>query len=100
MKKNCIIVLLISVFLVISVQTYVAGTNEKAPTKEGLVAVEKAPTKEVAVKKVPTKEGPVAVVPNPKFEAEPVLEGEDITHEFIIKNTGTQALNISRVKTG
>jgi hypothetical protein len=43
---------------------------------------------------------PVALVSSQRFEAPPVIEGEDITHEFIVKNTGTATLKISRVKTG
>jgi len=44
--------------------------------------------------------GPVAVIANANFMAEPVIEGNDITHSFVIKNTGTETLSISRVKTG
>jgi archaellum component FlaG (FlaF/FlaG flagellin family) len=46
------------------------------------------------------KQGPVAVVSNPRFEAAPVIEGNDITHNFVIKNAGADTLKISRVKTG
>jgi len=45
-------------------------------------------------------QGPVAVISNPRFETAPVIEGDDITHDFVIKNTGTSTLAISRVKTG
>jgi hypothetical protein len=45
-------------------------------------------------------QGAVAVVTNPKFEAAPVIEGNDIIHEFVIRNSGTDTLKISRVKTG
>ena len=46
------------------------------------------------------KNGPVAVISNSSFQAAPVIEGNDITHEFVIQNTGTEVLKISRVKTG
>jgi len=50
--------------------------------------------------KLENNQGPVAVVSNPRFDAAPVIEGNDITHEFVIKNSGTETLKISRVKTG
>jgi hypothetical protein len=43
---------------------------------------------------------PAAVVVDPVFKAQPVIEGNDIVHTFVIKNTGRETLNISRVKTG
>jgi len=46
------------------------------------------------------KKGPVAVITNASFTSAPVIEGNDITHEFVIKNSGTETLKISRVKTG
>ncbi len=50
---------------------------------------------------VPAAAGtPAAVVPSPLYEFEPVPDGEHIFHDFIIKNTGTADLKISRVKTG
>jgi len=47
-----------------------------------------------------TQSVPIAVVSETKFQAAPVLEGNDIMHDFVIKNTGTGELKISRVKTG
>jgi hypothetical protein len=44
--------------------------------------------------------GPVAEITNTDFIAEPVIEGNDIIHDFVIKNSGTEPLEISRVKTG
>jgi hypothetical protein len=41
-----------------------------------------------------------AVAVNPVFEFEPVLEGETVAHQFIIKNTGTAELKILKVRTG
>lgn len=38
--------------------------------------------------------GPVAVPVASKFEFEPMPEGQGLTHEFIIKNTGDTDLNI------
>ena len=41
-----------------------------------------------------------AVAVEPVFEFEPVLDGESVTHKFVIKNTGTAELKILKVRTG
>lgn len=41
-----------------------------------------------------------AVAVEPVFEFEPVLDGETVTHKFVIKNTGTAELKILKVRTG
>jgi len=43
---------------------------------------------------------PVAVVSEPVFEFQEALDGDEVLHDFIIKNTGTAELTIDRVKTG
>jgi len=43
---------------------------------------------------------PSAFVPTSKFEFEPVIEGAEVVHDFIIQNKGTEVLNIDKVKTG
>ena len=52
------------------------------------------------VKMSTEKKGPVAVVPSPNFVSKPVVEGNSIVHEYVIKNIGTETLKISRVRTG
>ncbi|MCG8551150.1 MAG: DUF1573 domain-containing protein [Desulfobacterales bacterium] len=42
--------------------------------------------------------GPRAVPVAPVFEFEPVFEGEDLTHVFIIQNQGDAPLNITGVR--
>ncbi|KPA11092.1 conserved hypothetical protein, secreted [Candidatus Magnetomorum sp. HK-1] len=69
------------------------------------ISAEKAPVSKTdqAVKTVTTQgnnKQPVAVIPEPTFQSQPVIEGNDIIHDFVIKNTGGDTLNISRVKTG
>jgi len=79
-------ILLISILWTISIE---AADNETATDNQ-------QPTVSAnAVKKTPQ-----AVVAEPVFQASPVIEGNDIVHTFIIKNTGNETLNISRVKTG
>lgn len=40
---------------------------------------------------------PKAQVPNPRYEFPPMSEGKQLTHEFIIKNSGDTELNILSV---
>ncbi len=42
--------------------------------------------------------GPIAVPVAPVFEFESVLEGQPLTHDFIIKNHGDAPLNITSVR--
>lgn len=43
---------------------------------------------------------PVFMSPEPVYEFSPVLEGSEVVHDFIVRNTGTAELVIDRVKTG
>ena len=43
---------------------------------------------------------PSAYLPVNNYEFDPVLEGDEIAHYFIIQNKGTAPLNIEKVKTG
>ncbi len=45
-------------------------------------------------------EMPAVVVPELKHEFEPVVDGTQITHDFVVKNTGEGPLAIAQVKTG
>ena len=40
------------------------------------------------------------IAPEPGFKFTGVLEGDEIVHDFIIRNTGTEEVRIKRVKTG
>ncbi len=47
-----------------------------------------------------TTEGkPLAFLPTDKYEFEPILEGTEIIHDFVIKNKGTAPLKILKVGT-
>ncbi len=46
------------------------------------------------------QDAPSAVVPEPRFQFAPVLEGVEVTHDYIIRNTGTAPLLITRIKAG
>lgn len=43
---------------------------------------------------------PIASIPERNFEFEPVVDGVKVLHDFVIKNEGGTALDITRVKTG
>jgi len=43
---------------------------------------------------------PSAYLPVDNYEFNPVVEGVEIDHQFIIQNKGTAPLNIEKVKTG
>lgn len=49
---------------------------------------------------VTAAEKPGAVLPELKYEFNPVVDGTQITHDFVIKNTGNGPLAVNRVKTG
>jgi hypothetical protein len=40
------------------------------------------------------------MLPELAFEFDPVVDGTQITHDFVIKNSGNGPLAIHRVKTG
>jgi hypothetical protein len=46
-----------------------------------------------------TTEKPVAFFPETTFNFPPVLEGAEVSHDFVVRNTGSAVLEISRVKT-
>ncbi len=43
---------------------------------------------------------PIAVLPEIRYEFEPVPDGTQIHHDFIIQNKGTATLKIEKVRTG
>ena len=47
-----------------------------------------------------TANTPAAVLTEQNYEFKPVVDGQEVTHDFHIKNTGDGPLDIQRVKTG
>jgi len=43
---------------------------------------------------------PSVFVPESRFKFGPVLDGTEITHDFIVQNKGTTPLKIEKVRTG
>jgi hypothetical protein len=58
----------------------------------------KTAKQEPAEEQTPPK--PVAVVPQLKYEFEPVVDGKQVSHDFLVQNTGNMPLAIHQVKTG
>jgi len=48
-----------------------------------------------------TEEGQAkAVISKNVFEFQPVLDGTEVIHDFVIQNTGTATLEIEKIETG
>jgi hypothetical protein len=45
-------------------------------------------------------QGPVAFLPEDVFEFQPVLEGSEVVHEFVIQNMGDTLLEILKIESG
>ena len=46
---------------------------------------------------IPCSAGPKAVLSAPDFHFQPLPEGEELIHEFVVKNQGDAPLNIIKV---
>ncbi len=47
-----------------------------------------------------TKQTASVYFPSPNYKFEKVVEGVELTHDFIIMNKGTEVLHVQKVKTG
>lgn len=77
MKKNIVIAIIMLVFS--AIPSYAADSQNPAASSTG---------------------APAAVIKNAEYEFEPVIEGTEVIHEFIVENTGTAPLQIENIKTG
>lgn len=68
--------------------------------KETLKSTPHIQQAEVPQEKALKQEQPKISLDSTKYDAGEVYEGDVITHEFIVKNTGTAELNIEKVKAG
>ena len=75
----------------------------KSPGDSRPVAENDAPPADFIVRRVEIVQMklklPSAFLPAAKFEFEPVVEGKEVTHEFIIQNKGAAPLQVKNVKT-
>ncbi|OQY58734.1 MAG: hypothetical protein B6245_10370 [Desulfobacteraceae bacterium 4572_88] len=44
--------------------------------------------------------GPSALLVSERFEFEPVFDGAEVVHAFVLQNKGTEPLKIEKVRTG
>ena len=47
-----------------------------------------------------TSASPVALIAKPVYEFEPVVDGTQVMHDYVIQNKGAGILEIQKVKTG
>jgi hypothetical protein len=45
-------------------------------------------------------QAPSAFIPNSQYTFSPVLDGTEVTHDFVIQNKGDAPLSIEKVRTG
>lgn len=43
---------------------------------------------------------PSLYIPEPSFQFDPVVSGQEVTHDYLVQNKGTAELEITSVKTG
>lgn len=76
---------------------HVNPTVPSAANKEAVSTKATTPNPEPPVE---MDSGAVAVVPTNKFDFGAVYDGNDVFHDFIVKNGGTSTLKIINVKSG
>ena len=67
------------------------GASDEAASQD---ATSRAPAAAATMQK------PQVVVPEQKYEFTPVVDGSQVTHDYLIKNSGDGPLDITQVKTG
>lgn len=82
-----------------SARLQVAGYKSSRPIADNRTAEGRALNQRIEIVKV-DREVPAAVLPTHSYQFEPVLEGFEVRHDFVIQNKGSAPLFISRVKTG
>ena len=81
---TAMVVLLWAAAAIVGATEQAAGKDSTGQASPAVAAVEK----------------PDAVLPELKYEFDPVVDGTQITHDFVIKNIGDGPLSITQVKTG
>ena len=76
-----------------------AGYGSTRPLTEKAIDGGKPTSTRIEI--VKTREGyPVAEFPSTRYQFEPVVDGMEVRHEYVVRNTGTAELLIKEVKTG
>lgn len=95
MRKNPLFNVLAFLFLSVSLCVSTA-TGQEAKTNPGSQPLAQPETHLVSE---PVAH-PKAVFPDNVFEFQPVMEGQEVMHDFIVRNQGEADLLIKRVKPG
>ena len=75
------------IVMLLAAATFTCASEDKASTDQASSAV-------AAIEK------PGVMLPELKYEFDPVVDGTQVTHDFVINNTGDGMLAIAQVKTG
>ena len=76
-----------TIVMLLAAAAFTSASEDKDSTAQGPSAVE-------AIEK------PGVMLPELKYEFDPVVDGTQVTHDFVINNTGDGMLAIAQVKTG
>ena len=93
--RKCVYLVVMFCFLIVplSFQVWAEEELKKIATSERQKA-------ENQQEQAPAQNQPQISFDNTKYNAGEVWEGEEVSHTFIVKNTGTAQLNINKVRAG
>jgi hypothetical protein len=77
----------------------VVGLGSTRPTAKDVAKVDPSQNKRLEIIKTPAFY-PVALFTTTQYLFDPVVDGMEARHDFIVRNTGTAILKIHKVKTG
>ena len=77
----------VTIVVLLAATTFTSASEDKNSTAQEPSAV-------AAIEK------PGVMLPELKYEFDPVVDGTQVTHDFVINNTGDGMLAIAQVKTG
>lgn len=95
MLKKVGAVFLFALFAGCLVTAAVAGTRASSPKRSSEDSVQ---SKHGENEQISAKQ-PLAVLPSAIYRFDPVVEGQEVAHVFIVQNKGSAPLKIERVKT-
>ena len=94
-RKICFYAVIVLTFLATSLPIRCLWAEESPKMK-----VSDQPKAEGQKENLPAENQPRIAIIDPVYDAGEVWEGDKVSHTFIVKNTGTAQLDISKVKPG